>query len=84
MGARPVAMLSDIHVADDGDVAKIFDHIAGITTVSELTGIPLVTGSTLGSAGYGNRRKDDRRCWGCGMAENLTARIQAISEMSLL
>ncbi|MBU4340621.1 MAG: hypothetical protein KKD46_06875, partial [Euryarchaeota archaeon] len=29
MGARPVAMLSDIHVADDGDVAKIFDHIAG-------------------------------------------------------
>lgn len=47
MGARPVAMLSDIHVADDGDVAKIFDHIAGITTVSELTGIPLITGSTL-------------------------------------
>jgi len=47
MGARPLAMLSDIHVADDGDVAKIFDHIAGITTVSELTGIPLVTGSTL-------------------------------------
>ena len=43
MGARPVAMLSDIHVADDGDVAKIFDHIAGITTVSELTGIPLIT-----------------------------------------
>lgn len=47
MGARPVALLSDIHVADDGDVAKIFDHIAGITTVSELTGIPLITGSTL-------------------------------------
>jgi len=47
MGARPLAMLSDIHVADDGDVAKIFDHIAGITTVSELTGVPLITGSTL-------------------------------------
>jgi len=47
MGSRPLAMLSDIHVADDGDVAKIFDHIAGITTVSELTGIPLITGSTL-------------------------------------
>ncbi|OPY23904.1 AIR synthase-related protein [uncultured Methanomethylovorans sp.] len=47
MGARPVALLSDIHVADDGDVAKIFDHIAGITAVSELTGIPLITGSTL-------------------------------------
>jgi hydrogenase expression/formation protein len=47
MGARPLAMLSDIHIADDEDVAKIFDHIAGITTVSELTGIPLITGSTL-------------------------------------
>ncbi|MBC7084742.1 MAG: hypothetical protein H5T43_00030 [Methanomethylovorans sp.] len=47
MGARPIAMLSDIHVADDGDVGKIFDHIAGITTVSELMGIPLITGSTL-------------------------------------
>ncbi|HIH43893.1 MAG TPA: hypothetical protein HA257_02050, partial [Candidatus Methanoperedenaceae archaeon] len=33
--------------ADDGDVAKILDHIAGITAVSELTGVPLVTGSTL-------------------------------------
>ncbi|MCL7474993.1 MAG: AIR synthase-related protein [Methanosarcinales archaeon] len=47
MGARPLAMLSDIHVADDGDVGKIFDHIAGITTVAELTGVPLITGSTL-------------------------------------
>ena len=47
MGSRPIAMLSDIHVADDGDVAKIFDHIAGITAVSELSGIPLITGSTL-------------------------------------
>jgi hydrogenase expression/formation protein len=47
MGAKPLAMLSDIHVADDGDVGKIFDHIAGITAVSELTGVPLVTGSTL-------------------------------------
>ncbi len=47
MGATPVALLSDIHVADDGDVAKIFDHIAGITTVSDAAGVPLVTGSTL-------------------------------------
>lgn len=47
MGTRPLALLSDIHVADDGDVGMIFDHIAGITTVSELTGIPLITGSTL-------------------------------------
>ena len=47
MGATPVALLSDIHVADDGDVAKIFDHIAGISAVSDAANVPLVTGSTL-------------------------------------
>lgn len=47
MGAKPVALLSDIHLADDGDVSKLFDHIAGISTVSELIGVPLITGSTL-------------------------------------
>ncbi len=47
MGSRPVALLSDIHLADDGDVSKLFDHIAGIATVSELIGVPLITGSTL-------------------------------------
>jgi len=79
MGARPVAMLSDIHVADDGDVAKIFDHIAGITTVSELTGIPLITGSTLRIGGdmvIGERMTGG--VGAVGMAENLTARIQAM------
>src|SRR4030067_855549 len=78
MGARPVAMLSDIHVADDGDVAKIFDHIAGITTVSELTGIPLITGSTLRIGG--DMVIAERMTGGVGavgIAENLTARIQA-------
>ncbi|GFO97636.1 AIR synthase related protein [groundwater metagenome] len=79
MGARPVAMLSDIHVADDGDVAKIFDHIAGITTVSELTGIPLITGSTLRIGGdmvIGERMTGG--VGAAGIAENLTARIQAV------
>jgi len=47
MGAEPIAVFSDIHVADDGDVAKIFDHIAGISAVCEVTGVPLVAGSTL-------------------------------------
>ncbi len=47
MGARPVALLSDIHLGDDGDVSKLFDHIAGIATVSELIKVPLITGSTL-------------------------------------
>ncbi len=78
MGARPVAMLSDIHVADDGDVAKIFDHIAGITTVSELTGIPLITGSTLRIGGdmvIGQRMTGG--VGAVGMAHDLTSRIQA-------
>ena len=78
MGARPVAMLSDIHVADDGDVAKIFDHIAGITTVSELTGVPLITGSTLRIGGdmvIGERMTGG--VGAVGVADSLTARIQA-------
>ncbi len=78
MGARPVALLSDIHVADDGDVAKIFDHIAGITTVSELTGIPLITGSTLRIGGdmvIGERMTGG--VGAVGVASDLTARIQA-------
>src|SRR3990172_5540869 len=78
MGARPVALFSDIHVADDGDVAKIFDHIAGITTVSELTGIPLITGSTLRIGGdmvIGERMTGG--VGAVGTAGSLTARIQA-------
>ncbi|MCD1295738.1 hypothetical protein CUJ83_12085 [Methanocella sp. CWC-04] len=78
MGARPVALLSDIHVADDGDVAKIFDYTAGIATVSDLIGVPLVTGSTLR---IGGDMVIGERMTGCvgavGVAENLTARIQS-------
>ena len=78
MGARPVALFSDIHVADDGDVAKIFDHIAGITAVSELTGVPLVTGSTLRIGGdmvIGERMTGG--VGAVGVTDSLTARIQA-------
>jgi len=75
MGARPVMLFSDIHVADDGDVAKIFDYTAGITTVGEATGVPLVTGSTLRIGGdmvLGSRMTG---CVGAvGVAGHLTAR----------
>jgi hydrogenase expression/formation protein len=77
MGSRPLAMLSDIHIADDGDVAKIFDHIAGITTVSELTGIPLITGSTLRIGG--DMVIGDRMTGGVGavgVTSSLTSRNQ--------
>jgi hydrogenase expression/formation protein len=78
MGAKPVALLSDIHVADDGDVSKIFDYTAGITTVSDLIGVPLITGSTLR---IGGDMVIGERLTGCvgavGVAEDLTARIQS-------
>src|SRR5271157_119251 len=75
MGATPVMLFSDIHVADDGDVAKIFDYTAGITTVGEAMDVPLVTGSTLRIGGdmvLGNRLTG---CVGAvGVARHLTAR----------
>jgi hydrogenase expression/formation protein len=75
MGAKPIMLFSDIHVADDGDVAKIFDYTAGITTVGEVMEVPLVTGSTLRIGGdmvLGSRLTG---CVGAvGVAEHLTAR----------
>jgi len=75
MGAKPVMLFSDIHVADDGDVAKIFEYTAGITTVGEAMNVPLVTGSTLRIGGdmvLGSRLTG---CVGAvGVAEHLTAR----------
>ena len=75
MGAKPIMVLSDIHVADDGDVAKIFDYTAGVTTVGDAMDVPLVTGSTLRIGGdmvLGNRLTG---CVGAvGVARHLTAR----------
>lgn len=47
MGGKPVALFSDIHIADDGDVAKIFEYVAGISAVADASNVPYVTGSTL-------------------------------------
>lgn len=58
MGSNPIAILSDLHLADDGDVAKLLDFTAGVCTVSELVDVPLVSGSTLRVGGdmvLGNR-----------------------------
>jgi hydrogenase expression/formation protein len=75
MGAKPIMLFSDIHVADDGDVAKIFDYTAGVTTVGEAMDVPLVTGSTLRIGGdmvLGSRLTG---CVGAvGVARHLTAR----------
>ncbi len=78
MGAKPVMLFSDIHVADDGDVSKIFDYTAGITTVGEVMQVPLVSGSTLRIGGdmvIGERLTG---CVGCvGVADHITARREA-------
>lgn len=78
MGACPIALFSDIHLADDGDVAKIFDYTAGIAAVSDLAGVPLVTGSTLRIGGdlvIGDRLTG---CVGAvGTADSITARRDA-------
>lgn len=78
MGARPLLLFSDIHVADSGDVAKIFDYTAGICAVGETIGVPLVAGSTLRIGGdmvLGSRMTG---CVGTvGVAARLTARREA-------
>lgn len=78
MGARPLLLFSDIHVADGGDVAKIFEYTAGICAVGESMGVPLVAGSTLRIGGdmvLGSRMTG---CVGTvGIAAHLTARREA-------
>lgn len=78
MGAKPVMLFSDIHVADDGDVAKIFEYTAGVTSVGEAVNVPLVAGSTLRIGGdmvLGDRMTG---CVGAvGVAEHLTPRREA-------
>jgi len=46
-GAKPVGLFIDLHLADDGDVGKLFDFEAGVSAVSMLTETPILTGSTL-------------------------------------
>lgn len=78
MGARPIAVFSDIHIADDGDVSKIFDHIAGITAICELTNVPLVSGSTLRIGGdmvIGERMTGGVGC--VGISDFITPRRDA-------
>lgn len=46
-GAKPVALFTDLHLADDGDIGVLFDFMGGVRAVSQLSGVPLVAGSTL-------------------------------------
>ncbi len=80
MGARPVALFSDIHLADDGDVSKVFDYTAGIGSVADVMNVPLVTGSTLRIGGdmvIGDRLTGCVGAVGVAQQSALTARINA-------
>lgn len=46
-GAKPISIMVDVHLGDDADVGKLFDFMAGISTISELTSVPITAGSTL-------------------------------------
>ena len=57
-GAKPISIMVDIHLGDDADIGKLFDFMAGITTICQLANVPLTTGSTLRIGGdmvIGNR-----------------------------
>ncbi len=48
----------DVHLADDADVGKLFDFMAGVSAIAEISGVPITAGSTLRIGGdmvIGNR-----------------------------
>jgi len=47
MGAHPKAFFADLHLADDGDISKLFDFMAGVGVVSSHLNAPVLSGSTL-------------------------------------
>jgi len=57
-GAYPISIMVDVHLGDDSDVGKLFDFMAGISTICEVAKVPLTAGSTLRIGGdmvIGNR-----------------------------
>jgi len=46
-GAEPISIMIDVHLGDDADVGKLFDFMAGISTIAELSCVPITAGSTL-------------------------------------
>ncbi|MHA1104419.1 MAG: AIR synthase-related protein [Promethearchaeota archaeon] len=66
----------DAHLGDDADVGKLFDFMAGVSTISELAGVPITAGSTLRIGGdmvIGNRFVGGIAAIGLAM-KNLLAR----------
>ncbi|MBA7520070.1 Thiamine-monophosphate kinase [subsurface metagenome] len=46
-GAEPISIMIDVHLGDDADVGKLFDFMAGISVIAELSHVPITAGSTL-------------------------------------
>ncbi len=76
-GARAVGVLVDLHLADDGDVGRLFDFTAGVAAVCAATGVPILAGSTLRVGGdmvHGRRLVAGVACVGAARPEELTPR----------
>ncbi len=57
-GAKPISIMVDVHLGDDADVGKLFDFMSGVSTIAEITDVPITAGSTLRIGGdmvIGNR-----------------------------
>ncbi|WP_457619777.1 AIR synthase-related protein, partial [Methanopyrus sp.] len=79
-GARPRGLLVDLHLADDGDVGRLFDFTAGVTAVGAATGVPILAGSTLRVGGdmvLGRRLVAGVACVGTARPDELTPRRDA-------
>jgi len=86
-GARPVGMLVDLHLADDGDVGKLFDFEAGVSAVSVLTDTPILTGSTLRIGGdmvIGDRMTGCVGAFGIAEDESMLASRQKVKPGSII
>ena len=46
-GAEPISIMIDVQLGDDADVGKLFDFMAGISAIAELSHVPITAGSTL-------------------------------------
>jgi hydrogenase expression/formation protein len=87
MGSSPIALLSDLHLADDGDVGKLFDFTAGVGTIGEATSVPLVSGSTLRVGGdmvFGDRLVAAVGAVGLSEARPLARRYARVGDVILL
>jgi len=75
-GSKPISIMIDAHLGDDADVGKLFDFMAGVSTISDLAGVPITAGSTLRIGGdmvIGNRFVGGIAAIGLAM-KNLLAR----------